>query len=258
MKHKLLLFFLFIICIKTYSQEDRKFLYAEIKDKIGPIVNAHIINKNTNQGTFSNDSGEFRILAKPNDSLNISFVGYKTKTYKIKITHFGIQQNIIFLEKTNYELDEVKIRDHDLLGYLSSDSKKIKTEKTIDAKSLKLPYAGSRILTPAERKLYTALGGGNLLSVDFLLNTISGRIKKLRKLKAIEEKEKRITFINTTYKDYIKHILKLKNEDILRFVYYCESSSDFKTINYREKISMFKFLKQKSIEFKKLNPKTYQ
>ncbi len=258
MKLKLLLFYFLIIFTKATAQESRKFLYAEIKDKIGPIVNAHIINKNTNQGTFSNESGEFRILAKPNDSLKISSIGYKTKTYKVKITHFGIQQNNIFIEKINYELDEVKIRNHDLLGYLSSDSKKIKTEKTIDAKSLKLPYAGSRILTPAERKLYTALGGGNLLSIDHIINRISGRIKKLRKLKAIEKEEKRITFIHTNYKNYIKHHLKLKSEDIFRFVHYCESDSDFSTINYREKIAMLKFLEQKAIEFKELNPKTYQ
>ena len=144
------------------------------------------------------------------------------------------------------------------MGYLSSDSKKIKTEKTIDAKSLKLPYAGSRILTPAERKLYTALGGRNLLSIDHIINRISGRIKKLRKLKAIEEEEKRIKFIHTNYKDYIKHHLKLKSEDIFRFVHYCESDSNFSSVNYHEKIALFKFLKQKAIEFKELNPKTYQ
>lgn len=258
MKHQLLLIILLLLSLNSFGQEDRKYMYAEVRDKFGAVANAHVINLNTKQGTYTNESGEFRISSKLNDSLKISFVGYKTKTLKVKITHFGIQQNIISIEKIAYELDEVRLKNHDLLGYLSSDSKKIKTKKTIDAKSLNLPYAGSRILTPAERKLYTALGGGNLLSVDYLINSISGRVKKLRKLKAIEEKEKRITFINSNYKDYIQHHLKLKNKDILRFVYYCESDADFKTINYREKISMFSFLKQKSKEFKKLNSEIYQ
>ena len=189
MNHKLILSFLLLISININAQQSRKFLYAELKDKVGFVVNAHIVNTNTNKGTYTNDNGEFRILAKPNDSLKISYIGYKTKTIKVKITHFGIQKNIFTFEKTPYELDEVHVKKHDLLGYLSTDSKNIKTEKVIDAKSLNLPYAGIKKLTPAERKLQTAKGGStpfsigtyNSLSLDYIINSISGRIKKLKK-----------------------------------------------------------------------------
>lgn len=258
MKHQLPFIILLLLSLNSFGQEDRKYMYAEVRDKFGAVANAHVINLNTKQGTYTNESGEFRISSKLNDSLKISFVGYKTKTLKVKITHFGIQQNIISIEKIAYELDEVRLKNHDLLGYLSSDSKKIKTKKTIDAKSLNLPYAGSRKLTKAERDLHTAMTSASGIPLDPLINWISGRLKKLKNNKEIEDLEKRIAFINSNYKDYIQHHLKLKNKDVLRFVYYCESDADFKTINYREKVSMFPFLEQKSIEFKNLNPETYQ
>ena len=191
MNKRLLFLILLISFLKTQSQENRKFLYATLKDKVGNIFNAHVVNLNTKQGTFTNESGEFRVLAKQHDSLQISFVGYKSTIIIVKLNHFGIQKNTFELVKTAFELDEVSIKKNNLLGYLSSDSKNIKIKKEIDAKTLNLPYAGSRILTPAERRLYTAMGGRNLLSIDYMINSISGRIKKLRKLKIIESLEKR-------------------------------------------------------------------
>ena len=67
---------LLLLTLQITAQENRKFLYASIYDEIGTVSNTHIINLNTQQGTFTNDNGEFRILTKPNDSLQISFVGY--------------------------------------------------------------------------------------------------------------------------------------------------------------------------------------
>ena len=178
--NKHLLFFIFLISfIKTQAQKQQFFLYGSVKDKIGAVFNAHIINLNTNQGTFTNESGKFKILATQNDSLQISFVGYETAIFIVKLNHFGIKKNNFELVKTAYELDEINLKKNNLFGFISLDSKKIKSEEKINAETLKLPYAGSRILTPAERKLYTALGGGNLLSIDHIINRISGRIKKL-------------------------------------------------------------------------------
>lgn len=105
--NKLLLLFFFLIVSNNYAQQKRKFLYATIIDNIDVIGNAHIINLNTNQGTYTNENGEFRVLAKLNDSLKISFVGYKTKYVVVKSNNFGMQLNSFTLEKEVVELDEV-------------------------------------------------------------------------------------------------------------------------------------------------------
>nr|WP_299033930.1 carboxypeptidase-like regulatory domain-containing protein [uncultured Tenacibaculum sp.] len=263
---KLLIILCFVSSIKILSQERRTFLYASIYDEIGTVSNTHIINLNTKQGTFTNNNGEFRILAKPNDSLQISFVGYETKIFKVDSKHFGIQQNKIELKKVAIELDEVEIKKHNLLGYISSDTKHIKTEKEINAESLNLPYADSRILTPAERRLYTGMGGrplklegfGFILSTDYIINSISGRLKKLKKEKAIEDSEKRTQHIRNNYRVYILHELKIIPEDLTRFIYFIENANDFSPSLLADKITMISFLKLKSDEFKKLNPQNYK
>jgi len=254
-----------ISCFKIQSQEQRSFLYASVNDKIGPVINAHILNKNTNQGTFTNESGAFRILAKSNDSIQISFIGYKTSVISVKINHFGIQRTIFNLFKTTYELDEIDINKHNLLGFLSSDSKKIKTKKEVNAKTLKLPYAGSRIMTPAERKLHTAMGGGtpfkiglvNAISVDYILNSISGRIKKLRKLKTIESLEKKVTKIKNTYTIPILKEFEIRESDIYKFIYFCAADEKFNYIYNSSEINVIRFLKKKAEMFKNLNPNNY-
>ncbi|MDE0536746.1 carboxypeptidase-like regulatory domain-containing protein [Tenacibaculum sp. L6] len=255
---KLLIILCFVSSIKVLSQERRAFLYASIYDEISAVSNTHIINLNTKQGTFTNDNGEFRILAKPNDSLQISFVGYETKIFKVDSNHFGIQQNKIELKKVAIELDEVEIKEHNLLGYISSDTKHIKTEKEINAESLNLPYAGSRILTPAERRWHTATTSYSGIPVDPLLNWISGRLKKLKKEKAIEDTEKRIQHIRNNYRVYILHELKIIPEDLTRFIYFIENTNNFSPSLLADEIMMISFLKLKSDEFKKLNPQNYK
>ena len=122
-----------IIClffiIKATAQESRKFFYATIQDEVSVVSNAHVINLNTKQGTFTNNNGEFRVLAKANDTLQISFVGYETKNFVVDVNHFGMQENYIQLKKVPIELDEVAIKKHNLLGHISSDTKHIKSEK---------------------------------------------------------------------------------------------------------------------------------
>ncbi len=122
-KKLLFVILFFLIILKSVSQEDRKFLYAEVKDKVGFVANAHIINLNTNQGTYTNENGRFRILAKQNDSLQISFVGYETIVYPAKINHFGMKKNSFIIKKKTYELDEVVLKKHNLFGVLIRDMK---------------------------------------------------------------------------------------------------------------------------------------
>ncbi|CAM1365031.1 conserved hypothetical protein [Tenacibaculum litoreum] len=250
-----------IIClffiIKATAQESRKFFYATIQDEVSVVSNAHVINLNTKQGTFTNNNGEFRVLAKANDTLQISFVGYETKNFVVDVNHFGMQENYIQLKKVPIELDEVAIKKHNLLGHISSDTKHIKSEKEINAETLNLPFAGSRILTPAERRLHTATSSYGGIAIDPLLNWISGRIKKLKKFKAIEDREKRIENIRSNYHILIEHELKVLKEDIDRFIYFAESANDFNTLYLNNDVAMITFLQKKSKEFKNLNPEKY-
>ncbi len=258
---------LLLVIVKINSQEKRSFFFAEIRDKFDFLPDVHIINKETKSGTFTNINGEFKIKAKENDSLSISFVGYKSIVWVVKKEHFGIARNVIYLEKKAIDLDEVEIKETDLIGSLSSDTKLVRHEKHIDAETLNLPNAGLPKLTVAERRLYTATNGmpaavaftglGFIMSPDYMLNLISGRIKKLRKLKDIEDLETRVKGLKHQYTDYITSDLKIKEDHVYQFIYFLTEDSNFNSEFQKGEFAVIEFIKSKSSEFKKLKPEVY-
>jgi len=101
-------------------------------------------------------------------------------------------------------------------------------------------------------------GFGFILSTDYIINSISGRLKKLKKEKAIEDTEKRIQHVHNNYRSYILHELKIISEDLTRFIYFIENANNFSPSLLADEITMISFLKLKSDEFKKLNPQNYK
>lgn len=125
MKKRLLLFFILISVLQVSAQQDKFWLKGVVRDSTHLLANAHVVNLNTAKGTFTNDYGLYRIVASIGDTLTVSSVQYKT--YKIVITDpiaFAKKLDIV-LEKKLIELDEVVVRNTDLIGVLESDRKKV-------------------------------------------------------------------------------------------------------------------------------------
>lgn len=131
---KKLLFLILLLPILSTGQNNRKVFYGIISDSIGVVTNAHIINMNTKQGTFSNKNGGFKMFAKVNDSIRLSSVGYEVKTIIVSAEHFGISDDYFFLKRKTYQLDEVEIKKHNLRGLLATDM--LKTPKDRKAEAL--------------------------------------------------------------------------------------------------------------------------
>ncbi|PQJ78559.1 carboxypeptidase-like regulatory domain-containing protein [Polaribacter porphyrae] len=130
MKTKLLFtVILFYAFSNLHAQKIKKIISGVVTDSLGVVVNANIINLKTSQGTFSNDSGLFRIFAVAGDTLSVSSVQH-IKT-KIVVTDAIINNKTISitLKSNTYKLDEFELKRHNLLGSLSSDLKKVKTNK---------------------------------------------------------------------------------------------------------------------------------
>lgn len=250
---KKLIFLILFTSTFCFSQE-RAIFFGKIFDNLGTLENVHIINLNTHTATYTNPKGEFKLFAKVNDSLKITSVGYKTKSLILKSSDFGITEKQIHLKKQVIELDEVNIKKNNLLGSLSSDIKNIKPKKEINAETLKLPNAKNRKLTVAERRLFTAYGGGQL-SLDVVINLLSGRIKKLKALKKIEDDEKQITYLKNTFKKYVIQNLGIDSTDVSRFMYYTQKDKEYEKAKQQGDFAIIKFLKEKSFKFKKLNKK---
>lgn len=68
-----------------------------------PISGASVKIKSTRKGTSTNNEGIFKILASPNDVLEISIIGYKTQSLNVS----GLSDISISLEQASTELQEV-------------------------------------------------------------------------------------------------------------------------------------------------------
>lgn len=254
----------FLLAFKITAQESRKMLYATIIDDLGTIPEAHIINLNTKQGTFSNDNGEFRILAKLNDSLQISFVGFETKIITVESTHFGITENRIKLTKTTIELDEVEVKKHTLIGSIAIDTKQTpkdigieKSKKAVDFSNIDFsqPVISNidiidRGKAPNARKFtdptanFAGVGGGVSLGTD----KYSENLRKLRK--EINYKE---SFPDKLLSEFGSHFffeeLKIPKDKYLHFLEFC----NFRNIEnlYKEEkvLKVIDILQEESIKY---------
>ena len=268
MKEQLLFFILFfIITLKSISQEHRKFLYANIKDKIGAVYNAHIINLNTNQGTNTNESGEFRILAKQNDSLQMSFIGYKTAILIIKNNHFGMLKNNFLLEKETYKLDEVVLKKHNLKGIISMDMKQtpeniaiIKSKGALDFTKINFKKSIFKIIDEVERAKapniwrevdptakFFGIGG------SFNTGSIKNALAKRQSRKNLKFKENFPRMLISEFgENFFFKELKIPKDKYYHFLEYCNSLNIEGLYKNRKVLEMIKILQQESKNYLKI------
>lgn len=170
---KQLLFLYFIFPLFAFSQKD-SIVKGKIVSNTNEVEGILVKNISTNQETLTQRGGYFSIFGKKNDTLIFSAFNLKAQKHIVSDTDFG--ENLVFIqmELVNIELKEVTINDY----------------KNINTEALGIVPKGQKTYTPAERKLKTAgeMSIGSIISVDPLLNWISGRTKMLKKELEVEKK----------------------------------------------------------------------
>jgi len=128
-KRRFTILFFFILVIQTMAQEKTTLVSGRVSDSIGRLKNATIINLKTNQGTSSNNNGDFRMFVKIGDSIKVSSIQHLTKI--VTVTKSNIDNKIIaiFLTPKVYQLDEFELKKHDLSGRLDIDTKGVPKNK---------------------------------------------------------------------------------------------------------------------------------
>lgn len=135
--------------------------------------------------------------------------------------------------------------------------------KNINPVALGIVPANQKTYTPAERKLYTATGGGNRyglstsVSLDGIINGISGRTKMLKKEVQVEKKEFLLESIQLDFREsYFTETLKIPKDYIAGFLYYLvENESFVRVYNQNNKTATEFALTGLSVEYLKLLPK---
>lgn len=261
---KTLLLTLFIISSSAYSQKKSRIFNGKVIDSTDVVINAHVINLNSKQGTFSNEYGLFSISGKENDSLQITSIGYKTKILILKTFHFREKQNLIFIRNTTYILDEITLKRTDLTGSLSLDIKKrprnykqeavdklLKEIKALDYSEIakmKVGVGEMHLAKPAVVSLPNTYQG--------LGFTSSGKPSKDKQKSLInileQEDENLVKIYNLLGEDYFSNELKIPKEKHKAFIDYCQNKGIIKLYEKNNILKLIEVIKKESVLFLKI------
>ncbi len=219
------------------------------------VPDVHVMNITSQRATITNALGNFSINANVGDSLVFSAVQLERRTIVVTAALMESKSLVVYMEVLVNVLDEVVLRPFDLSGDLEIDLNNTPREKVYVAATLGLPNAYVEPKTLAERRLFEAVTGGGIVPLNPVLNGISGRTKYLKKVLATERKYARTNRVRNYYPDslYIR-VLKIPQEYIPDFMYFCEVDAEFNGIvDTHDKLKIWEFLERKSIVYRDNN-----
>ena len=210
-KNSLHVLVLFLIFQSVFSQT---LLKGKVISDASNLDGIHVINLTNKKSTMTEKGGFFSILAKVNDTL--MFSGMQIKGVQIVLKQSDFTENTFFmrLKQQITMLDAVYIKDY----------------SEINAFSLGIIPFGTKSYTPAQRRLRTAEkfkwyspllipAGG--MSVDGLINQISGRTAMLKKELVVESRERLQEKVADLYgEDFFIKTLKIPAEYVKGFQIY--------------------------------------
>ena len=251
---KTLSLILFFFTVLLYSQEQRA-LFGTVMDSLKVIPNVHIVNLNSKQGTISSDDGSFKIFAKVGDTLALSSIQYQKRKYNVRNNSFSFQGLDLYLISKVYVLKEIEVKRHDLSGSLGIDISTVPIPilPTMNAEALALPNAGRKKMKLRDREIYTAISSQSIISVDYLLNVLSGRLKKLRKKKKLLDEGDDVDGMFETFKYALDQYFNIKKEVQFTFLNFCRKDPLFNKKLMNDELALIAFLQIKSKEFNALN-----
>lgn len=171
---------MFVTVQAGWSQaEERTAFNGRITANSTDLEGVYVINAQTEVMTTTNDLGAFSIAAKPGDEIVFSSIQFKENRVLLQQENFSDINFSVRLNVVMHQLQEVVIKNYN----------------GINAVALGIIPGNQKTYTEAERKLHTATalnatanaGGmaGGSVSVDPLLNFLSGRTAMLKKELAV-------------------------------------------------------------------------
>lgn len=195
------------------------------------MENVHVVNLNQVVGAITNAKGQFTLKAAVNDTLYLSYLGFKSQ--KVRITgdmiKFGNTQ--IALTELAYALEEVVVRPYTLTGYLEIDVKNLPLSNTTR------PYSISGLPTSYEgggkKNAITKVLGAILNPADLLRNLFGKKPQQLRKLQQMKADDAIRNLLASKFdRETLTELLQLEKGDLEDILNNCDYSRSFiKTAN---------------------------
>ncbi len=248
--------FLIALCFQLSAQEsDFKKINGVLTAENSEVSGIHIINKTSRLATITNKGGYFSIRAKLMDTLLVSGVGFRTKQLVVDSDIYNNFSISIDLEADVFALNEVVVMPYNLTGELDLDMEAMNVEDQISEFTLNLPNAHVSPLRKSQRILHEATTGGGIVPLNPILNGISGRTKKLKKIATLDLRNQRTLKVRYYYPDslFVNH-LKIEKDKILDFMYYCETDPEFNHYaEIKDKFRLWELMVQKSEQYRDQN-----
>ncbi len=233
MKRLLIFSLTFLTSLQIVAQQN-----TPVKGKIvnaandAPMESVNIVNLNQVLGTTTNSAGEFEIQAKVNDTLHLSFLGFKS--IKVRVTNdwinFGNRTTIEMTELA-LALEEVVVNKLKLTGYLEIDIKQVPIQKNVrySISGLNTGYESS----PRSPSMVTKVLGAIFNPANFLHNIFGKKPREMRKLRKMKEQDEIRNILASRFdREMLTALLQVDKIDLDLLISECNYSDDFiKTAN---------------------------
>jgi len=259
MKTKILLL-LVLISSNLFAQKlPREILYGQlIADSIA-VENVLITNKTTNLATVSKNDGTFQIAVRVKDTL--VFSGLNLPSQNLILNDADLKLNVlkIKIEVRPNALEEVVINPNALSGNLDKDSKNIKVNRinpNIDnSAAVAQLYEGDSQTTPDNKLMPGYLDTRYMTDFVAIGKKIARVFKRSESQKQRNKDVSRFSVVveNRFSDDFFKNNLKINQDEITKFLNFCENDPKSKElITAGKDFELIEFLKLKKEEFSAL------
>jgi len=229
MNKLLLQYFLLILLVFSTNLNNAQSLSAIIENAAdnAPIPSVHVINLSQVVGVITDKTGRFEIPAKLNDTIYLSYLGFKS--IKIRVTNdlLKFKNSKIQMTELAYALEEVIIKPYELTGYLEIDAKNIPISKSFRYSIPGLPskgYEGGSRNSGAFSKVVNAIFN----PADFLYNLFGKQPRQFKKLQQMKKDYRIRELLSSKFnRETLVELLQVQKIDIDEILRNCNYSDSF-------------------------------
>jgi len=234
MKKILFLISFLVVTAAIAQKKEKKPVVKEIKALVlnaqtdAAMESVHIVNLNQVIGTITNQNGEFTIKAAVNDTLYLTFLGFKSQKIRVTNDMFKFKDTKIKLTELAYALEEVVLKPYQLTGYLEIDVKNLPINNAYQysISGLSVGYEAGKKNPSAVTKVLGAI----LNPADLLRNLFGKKPNQMRKLRQIKEDDQIRDLLATKFdRETLTELLQLEKVDIQDILNNCNYSKSFIT-----------------------------
>lgn len=216
----------------SFSQEDKP--AQELRATVinaqtdFPLESVHIINLNKVKGTITNENGKFSLTASVNDTLYLTYLGFKPQKVRVTNDMFKFEDTKISLTELAYALEEVIVRPYQLTGFLEIDVKNLPINDAYQysISGLNKSYEAGNKNPSAVTKVLGAI----LNPADLLRNLFGKKPRQMRKLQQMKQDDDIRDLLASKFdRETLTELLQIEKMDIDDILNNCNYSKSFIT-----------------------------